>query len=345
MISVEDVSVRLGGERVVKNASFDVPRGKLVGLIGPNGAGKTTAIRAINGLVEPESGRVEIDGDRVADLSARTLGRRVATVPQNTSLGFDFPVRDVVSMGRTPHRSRFERESTADREAVERALRRTQLADLADRSIDSVSGGERQRVVLARALCQNSPGLLLDEPTASLDIGHGVAILDLVRGLVSEGKSKGEGESEDGGKAALAAIHDLDLAARFCDELVLLANGAVLAAGTPAAALTEAHLEAAFGVQVTVTPHPVTGAPSVTALSESSTASAASGASAASTVSTDNSASVAASGERNGANTENTGSDESDDGNGASTGNRSDGTSAGDDDSGTATELPDIDGR
>ena len=256
MIAVENVGVTLGGKSIVEGVSFDVPRGSLVGLVGPNGAGKTTIVKAINGLLAPDEGRVEIDGDPMPRLSAREVSRRVATVPQDSSMSFEFPVRDVVAMGRTPHRSRFERESAADREAVAEALRRTQVAEFADRSIDEVSGGERQRVILARALCQRSPCLLLDEPTASLDIGHGVRILRLVRDLVSEGK------------AALAAIHDLDLAARFCDELVLLAEGEVLAADTPREVLTEAHLEAAFDVEVAVTPHPITGAMSVTALSD-----------------------------------------------------------------------------
>lgn len=255
MIAVEDVRVALEGESIVEEVSFDVPEGSLVGLVGPNGAGKTTLVKAINGLLAPDSGTVRIDGDRVSDLSARAVSRRVATVPQDTSLGFDFPVRDVVAMGRTPHRSRFERESDRDREAVERALRRTQLGELADRPIGSVSGGERQRVVLARALCQSSPNLLLDEPTASLDVGHGVRILELVCDLVSEGRT------------ALAAIHDLDLAARFCDELVLLSGGSILSSGTPEAVLTESNVEEAFDVRIAVVSHPVTGAPSVTALS------------------------------------------------------------------------------
>ena len=258
MIAVNELGVTLGGEPILDDVSFEVSQGSLVGLVGPNGAGKTTLVKTINGLLTPESGEVRIDGDRVSDLSARAVSRRVATVPQDTSLGFDFPVRDVVAMGRTPHRSRYERESDRDRAAVTRALRRTRTEELADRPIGSVSGGERQRVVLARALCQSTPNLLLDEPTASLDIGHGVRILQLVCDLVSEGKT------------ALAAIHDLDLAARFCDELVVLSKGEIIAVGTPEDVLTEEHLEEAFDVRVAVTSHPVTDTVSVTALSERS---------------------------------------------------------------------------
>jgi iron complex transport system ATP-binding protein len=254
VIELDDVGVSLGGRSIVENVSFEVSEGSLVGLVGPNGAGKTTVVKTINGLLAPDEGEVRIDGDPVTRLPAREVSRRVATVPQDTSLGFDFPVREVVAMGRTPHRTRFERESAADREAVEEALERTQITEFADRSIDAVSGGERQRVILARALCQRSSHLLLDEPTASLDIGHGVRILRLARELASEGRT------------ALAAIHKLDLAARFCDELVLLAEGEVLATGSPEAVLTETNLEAAFDVEVRVTSHPVTGSVSVTAL-------------------------------------------------------------------------------
>jgi iron complex transport system ATP-binding protein len=254
VIAVEDVGVTLDGHSIVENVSFEVPDGSLVGLVGPNGAGKTTVVRTINGLLAPDEGRVRIDGDDVSDLPAREVSRRVATVPQDSSLAFDFPVRKVVAMGRTPHRSRFERASATDREAIADALERTQVAELADRSIDEVSGGERRRVILARALCQRSSHLLLDEPTASLDIGHGVRILRLARDLTSEGK------------AALAAIHDLDSAARFCEEVVLLSDGEVLDVGSPEEVLTETRLERAFDVDVRVTSHPVTGAMSVTAL-------------------------------------------------------------------------------
>jgi len=254
VIHGEDVTVSLGGSRVLDEVSFDVEAGTFVAVCGPNGAGKTTLLRTVNGVLTPDSGRVVVDGDVVATLSARELARRVATVPQDTSLAFDFPVRDVVAMGRTAHRGRFERSTPADREAVDRALDRARVADLADRSAGSVSGGERQRVLLARALAQETPVLALDEPTASLDINHQVRTLSLVRELV------------DDGKTAVAAIHDLDLAARFCDALVVVAGGRVLGAGPPAEVLTEPVVERAFGARTAIRTNPVTGTPSVTAL-------------------------------------------------------------------------------
>ena len=253
MIRIHDLSVSFGGVQALSDVNLTVENGEIVGLVGPNGAGKTTLLNAINGLVEPTAGRVEVDGDDVNGLSARELARRVATVPQETSLSFAFPVREVVAMGRTPYRSRFERVSDTDHAHTERAMERTGVTRFADRSIDEVSGGERQRVVLARALCQDPDALLLDEPTASLDINHQVRVLSLVREFVAEGR------------AALCAIHDLSLAARFCDRLVLLADGDVLAAGAPEAVLTEDYVERAFDTGAAVTHHPVTGTVDVTA--------------------------------------------------------------------------------
>ncbi len=254
MIRAEGVSLSLGGTRILEDVSFEVGAGEFVALVGPNGAGKTSALRTVNGVLTPDSGRVVVDGESVANLSARETARRVATVPQDTSLAFDFPVREVVAMGRSAHRGRFERTTDEDRAAVERALERAEVADLADRSVGTVSGGERQRVLLARALAQETPVLLLDEPTASLDINHQVRTLSLVRSLAGEGRT------------ALAAIHDLDLAARFCDALVVLAGGRVLAAGPPGEVLTEEIVERAFGARAAIRDNPVTGTPAVTAL-------------------------------------------------------------------------------
>ena len=254
MIRIENVAVELGGREALRAVSLSVPAGQFLGLVGPNGAGKTTLLRTVNGLVEPTRGRVTVAGEPVAGRPAKDLARRVATVPQETALGFDFTARDVVSMGRTPHQSRFSAPDEEDRSTVERALSRTATADLADRPVGELSGGERQRVLIARALAQETPVLLLDEPTASLDINHAVATLSLVRELSAEGRT------------AVAAIHDLDLAARFCDRLALVAGGELVAVGTPSEVLTAGRLERAYGVRTVVSENPVTGTPTVTAL-------------------------------------------------------------------------------
>lgn len=252
-IEVSDLSVSFGDVPVVSGVDLRVERGSIVGLVGPNGAGKTTVLRAIKGTLSPGAGEVLLDGDPAESLSAREAGRRVASVPQETSLAFDFRVRQIVEMGRTPHLGRFDGHGPDDERAVREAMDAGGVARFADRAITEVSGGERQRVLLARALAQETPSLLLDEPTASLDVNHAVRTLELVRRLV------------DDGRAALAAIHDLDMAARYCDEIVVLANGGVRAAGPPEDVLTAGTLRDAFDAEAFVGENPATGSPTVTA--------------------------------------------------------------------------------
>ncbi|MFB6193824.1 MAG: heme ABC transporter ATP-binding protein, partial [Halobaculum sp.] len=254
MIAAEDLRVTLGGERVLDGVSLSVERGELVGLVGPNGAGKTTTLRVLNGTKTADAGTVRLDGDPLSAQSRRETARRVATVPQETGLSFEFPVRSVVEMGRTPYVSRFGRTTETDRAAVERAMERAAVAQFADRAVTSLSGGERQRVLLARALAQETPALLLDEPTASLDINHQVRTFEVVR------------EAVERGTATLAAIHDLNLAARFCDRLALLADGRIRAVGDPEDVLADDALAAAFGVPTALDRNPTTDDPLVTAL-------------------------------------------------------------------------------
>ena len=256
MIEASDVRVRLGGNEVLTGVSLSVERGELVGLVGPNGAGKTTTLAALNNTLTPDAGTVRLDGESVSALSRRETARRVATVPQETGLSFEFSVRSVVEMGRTPYVSRFGRTTNEDRAAVDRAMERAAVTEFADRSVTSLSGGERQRVLLARALAQETPALLLDEPTANLDINHQVRTLSLIREVV------------DAGKATLAAIHDLNLAARFCDRLALLADGEIRVVGDPETVLADDAVSEAFGVPIALDTNPTTDDPLVTALRE-----------------------------------------------------------------------------
>jgi len=253
-IAVDDVTVAFGGVSVLDGVSTTVQSGTFVGLVGPNGAGKTTLIRSITGALTPDAGAVEVAGERLADLPSRAASRRVATVPQSTASTFAFDVRRIVAMGRTPHVDRLGSPTPADHRAVEAAMDRAAVADLADRPVTEVSGGERQRVFLARALAQDAPVLLLDEPTSDLDVNHQVQTLEILSSLVDEGRT------------VVAAIHDLDLAARYCDELRLLADGRIRASGPPASVLTDDTVAAAFDTRATVVDHPVTGTASVTAV-------------------------------------------------------------------------------
>lgn len=256
-IGVDDLTVVLGDDAVLQDVTTTIEPGEFVGLVGPNGAGKTTLLRSILGATTPETGTVSLDGDPVDALSARERSRRVAAVPQRTAIAFEFTVREVVEMGRYPHTPRLGRDPTPDH--VDAAMARTNVAHLADRSIDAVSGGERQRVLLARALAQDAPGLLLDEPTASLDINHQIRTLSLVADLAADGHT------------VLAAIHDLNLAARYCDRLLLMADGELTARGSPPAVLTGDAVQSAFDTRAVVRSDPLTGSPVVTAFPDQPT--------------------------------------------------------------------------
>ncbi|MFC7073137.1 heme ABC transporter ATP-binding protein [Halovenus rubra] len=252
MIRVDGVELAYGDVQVLNGINMQIEPGELVAIVGPNGAGKTTLLRTINGILKPDRGEVLLDTKRIRDTGSKEVSRKLATVPQDTHIGFSFCAEDVVEMGRTPHRSRLDWSDDGD--PVTEALERTETTHLRERNVDDLSGGERQRILLARALAQEPKALLLDEPTASLDINHQVRVLSLVEELVKEGR------------AALAAIHDLDLAARYCDRLFLLHNGSIAARGTPESVLRDPMLAAAFETETAVTQNPVTGTPTVAAV-------------------------------------------------------------------------------
>jgi iron complex transport system ATP-binding protein len=234
------VGATLGGHRILEEVSLRVARGEVVGLVGRNGAGKTTLLRVASRSIEPDRGKVEIAGRDVRRLSRRALARLVATVPQDMHVPFPYRAGEIVLMGRTPHQGLLGFESARDIELAHEALDRVGIAALADRPIHTLSGGERQLVLFARALTQQPGWLLLDEPTAFLDLRHRIDVLRVVRDFAARG----------GG--ALVVSHDLGLAARICDRLVVLAHGGVCAEGTPAEVLTAEVLREAFGMEAYV---------------------------------------------------------------------------------------------
>ena len=247
---VTGLTVAYGPRVVLSDVSLSLQPGRLLGLVGPNGSGKTTLIRAISGVVAPRAGEVRLAGDDALRLSAREVALRTAVVPQNPHLPPAFTALELVLMGRTPHLGLLAAEGRADVEASRRAMQATDTWELAGRRIGELSGGERQRVLVARALAQETPLLLLDEPTAHLDVGHQAATLRLMaRQCRSEGK------------AVLAAIHDLTLAAQFCDRLVMLHQGRVVAEGSPMEVLTPDRLREVYGATLHVLAHPLTGRP------------------------------------------------------------------------------------
>lgn len=248
LLRANTMSCRRDGRDILCGVSFQVRAGELVGLIGPNGAGKSTLLKAISGLWQGVEGQIDLLNMPLKQYSVREIAQVIAQVPQITALDFPFTVRQIVMMGRNPHLGRFELETARDRRIVDESMRRTQTLELADRLIGALSGGERQRVLIARALAQEPHLLLLDEPTANLDVQYQISVLRLVQTLVRKE-----------GLGAVAAVHDLELAARFCDRLVLLHRGVVLADGTPDHVLSPGHLQIAYHVETLPYADPITG--------------------------------------------------------------------------------------
>jgi iron complex transport system ATP-binding protein len=239
-ISLASVSVELGRQRVVDDVSVEVEHGEWVTLIGPNGAGKSTLLRAIAALV-PFEGSIGIGAEPVAELGRREVARRLAFVPQSPLLPPEMSVHDYVLLGRTPHIAPFGTESGADLAAARRALERLELGAFATRPLRTLSGGEQQRAVLARALAQEAPLLLLDEPTSALDIGRQQQVLELVAELRAQGRL-----------TVLSAMHELTLALQYADRLCLLSGGRLVAVGPPDEIVTEELIAEHYGAAVQV---------------------------------------------------------------------------------------------
>jgi iron complex transport system ATP-binding protein len=244
-----------GAKEVLTDVSVTLDSGEFVGLIGPNGCGKSTLLRVLTLTLPARQGRILLDGHPIVGMSRLDLARRIAFVPQQEPATFDFTVREVVLMGRYPHRRRGLGDTEADFALVRQILTETDLLALADRPITRLSGGEHRRVLMARALVQQTPLLLLDEPTAHLDPTHQVELMQRVQSLTRQRNI-----------GALAALHDLNQAAEYCDRLVLMAAGSVLAVGTPKEVLTSENLRIAYAAETQIGINPVTGRLSVFAL-------------------------------------------------------------------------------
>ena len=239
MIVAQQVGVTLGRRSVLHDVDAAFAPGTLTAIVGPNGAGKSTLARALLALV-PIRGHVRIDGADVAAMPRADLARRVAYVPQGQTLHWPLSVERLVGLGRLPHLAPMSRISAADTAAIERAMARADVLDLRDRIATELSGGERARALFARALAVEAPALIVDEPLASLDPGHQIDVMDLLRAEAAAGGT------------VIAVLHDLTLAARYCDRLLLIDKGRVVADGEPAAVLTADRLQAVYGIDARV---------------------------------------------------------------------------------------------
>jgi iron complex transport system ATP-binding protein len=237
-IAAKAIAVRFDAWTLFDRVDFAMHAGEMVGLIGPNGSGKTTLLRVLANLRAPEAGRVLYAGRTAAEIGRRELARRIAYLAQGGSVHWPMRVEAVVALGRLPHRRPFGDLDAADHDAIEQALTAADVAFLRNRTMTQVSGGERMRVLLARALAVDADVLLADEPIAALDPLHQLQVMELLRAIAGRGRS------------VIVVLHDLALALRFCDRLVLLAGGGILSEGPPAQVLTDANIAHAYGVDV-----------------------------------------------------------------------------------------------
>jgi iron complex transport system ATP-binding protein len=251
-LEVQSLGLAYGRNVVVEDLTFQVMPGEMVGLIGPNGSGKSTIIKALSRVISPFSGQIFLDGKDISQISRGDLARLLGVVPQMPLLPNAFTAFEIVLMGRNPHLGLLQYEGERDLSITWRAMERTATQSLAERRIDELSGGEIQRLVVARVLAQEPKSILLDEPTANLDISHQVEILDLIKNLCLENNL-----------TVVVALHDLNLASQYCDRLILINNGRVHAQGTPKEVINSRNIKEVYGAEGCIYTHPVNGLPTV----------------------------------------------------------------------------------
>lgn len=235
----QDLQVTLEGNHILNEVTLEARAGELVGVIGPNGSGKSTLLKCLYRQLAPQKGAVYLNGRDLSGESRRESAKKIGVVSQHNDKGFDFTVLDMVLLGRSPHKKALERDTKQDYAIAHQALREVGMEELAHRSMATLSGGERQRVILARALAQQTPCLILDEPTNHLDVQYQLQLMEIVKGING---------------TVVAALHDLNLAAMYCDRLCLLERGRVVAQGTPEKVLTPQQITSVYGVKAEVIP-------------------------------------------------------------------------------------------
>ena len=251
-LEVEKLSLAYGRHVVAQDLTFQVTPGEMLGLIGPNGSGKSTVIKALSHVISPASGRILVDGRDITRIPRSELARLIGVVPQMPLLPSTFTAFEIVLMGRNPHLGLFQQESAADMAIAWQAMGRTHIQALAERQAGELSGGEIQRLVIARVLAQQPKSILLDEPTSNLDINHQVEVLDLIKSLCRESNL-----------TVAITLHDLNLAAQYCDRLMLINQGRMHAQGTPKEVISAKNIEEVYGAEGCVYTHPVNGLPTV----------------------------------------------------------------------------------
>lgn len=252
MISIENICFSYKNHKIIDGINMELESNDILGVVGPNGSGKTTLIRLISGVYSPDSGRILIEGHDIRSLKSKRLAQMVSVVPQNPNLPSGITVSDLVSMGRNPHLKLFEWSNPSDNTIINSAMKMTNVHNLAYRVLDTLSDGERQRTMVSMALAQESPVILLDEPASNLDIANQKVILNTISNSVHTKNL-----------AALLTMHDLSLAAQYCNRIIMLAEGNIVAEGSPEKVITEQNIFLTYKTKVNVIPHPVTRKPVV----------------------------------------------------------------------------------
>ncbi|MBS5323600.1 MAG: ABC transporter ATP-binding protein [Lachnospiraceae bacterium] len=236
-LSTENIRLSYGAQEILKGVSINGNTGEFIGIIGPNGSGKSTLLKCIYRILKPHAGQVFLDGEELSGISIRNSAKKMAVVAQHNYYNFDFSVMEVVLMGRAPHKKTMERDNAKDFQIAQKALETVEMEGFANRSFSTLSGGEQQRVILARALAQQTPCLILDEPTNHLDITHQIQLMKIVKNLEV---------------TVISAVHDLNIAAMFCDRLYVLQDGEIVGQGTPQEVLTAEFIKKIYRVETEI---------------------------------------------------------------------------------------------
>ncbi len=240
MIQIKNINFSYNSKKILKNIDFYVEKGKILSILGPNGSGKTTLLKVIAGILRPDMGEVIVNGKNVLKMQRREMAKLIAYVPQNFEPGFDFTVFDIVSMGRFPHKALLETLDDGDYKKIEWTLKVTGLEDLKMKSIREISGGERQRTIIAMALAQDAEIILMDEPTSNLDIKYQLSILELIKNMVKEGRT------------IIITMHDVNLSIRYSDEVIVLSEGEIYSKGKPDDVINEKTIENVYGIKIKI---------------------------------------------------------------------------------------------
>ena len=236
-ITAENIKMKIGDNEILKGVSIDSKNREFVGIIGPNGSGKSTLLKSIYRILKPNDGCIKLDDMDISKMSIKESAKKMAVVSQHNYYNFDFTVKEVVSMGRSPHKKNLERDNIEDFEIVKESLQKLGMSEFSNRSFSTLSGGEKQRVILARALAQKTPCLILDEPTNHLDIKYQLSLLNIVKSL---------------DLTVISAIHDLNIASMYCDRLFVMKDGHIVASGTPQDILTKELIKEIYEIDVEI---------------------------------------------------------------------------------------------